>query len=511
LGEVLLEVRDLTRQFGALRAVDGVTFALQRGEVLGIIGPNGSGKTTLFNCISGLLPPNAGSVRLRGAEVANRPMDEIARRGLVRTFQHPMMFPSQTVRQSVQLALDITTSYGRREIAPLAIPRDVDGLLVFCSLAEVADVPVRTLAYGHTRLLGVAMAMAASPHVVMLDEPAAGLNHLESARLADLLLRAREAGATLVVVDHDMAFLLPLCDRILVLDAGVRICEGTPQQVQTDPRVVEVYLGGGFAEGRKPPAAPVAEPPRAAASASVGLQLRDVTIGYGPIAAVHGLSLSVGAGEAVALLGANGAGKSTTLRALSGLLRPRSGQILWDGTDLVGRRPADILRLGIAHVPEGRQLFAQQTVAENLLLGQLVRKDRARALEDMDYLLGVFPALKPKLKQPAGQLSGGQQQMLAIARGLMSNPRLLLLDEPSLGLSPMLVDEVAELIARLRSERQMSLLLVEQNPFMAARLTERVYVLQTGRIRSELRSSDVMGNVALLDAYLGKAPADALV
>jgi branched-chain amino acid transport system ATP-binding protein len=149
-------------------------------------------------------------------------------------------------------------------------------------------------------------------------------------------------------------------------------------------------------------------------------------------------------------------------------------------------------------------VFARQTVEENLLLGRLARADRAQAQADMAHLLDVFPALKPKLRQAAGELSGGQQQMLAIARGLMSNPKLLLLDEPSLGLSPLLVDEVATLIARLRAERGMSLLLVEQNPLMAARLTERVYVLQNGAVRSELASREVLGNAELLDAYLGR-------
>lgn len=506
IGEVILEVRELSRRFGALWAVKDVSFSLRQGEVLGVIGPNGSGKTTLFNGVSGLLRPSSGSVWLRGENLSHRPLDEVARRGLIRTFQHPMLFPSQTVRESIRMALDISTAMGQREMANAGFPRETDALLAFCGLTDMAGVPVQSLAYGHTRLLGVAIALAVSPHVLMLDEPAAGLNHVESQRLAALLLRVRDAGTSLVVVDHDMSFLLPLCDRMLVLDAGNCICQGSPEEVRNDPRVIEVYLG------KSAGSADLAVPVHASTSPCreerpPDLVIRDLAVAYGSVPVLHGISLTVGSGEAVALLGANGAGKSTTLRAVTGLLRPGAGQILWGKERLVGRPPSEILGVGIAHVPEGRQVFARQSVQENLLLGQFGRRGGtgAQARRDMDYLLDVFPALKPKLKQPAGDLSGGQQQMLAIARGLMSNPSLLILDEPSLGLSPVLVDEVAELVARLRAERGMSLLLVEQNPLMAARLTERVYILENGRIRGELASKEVMGNVDLLDAYLGSA------
>ncbi len=246
------------------------------------------------------------------------------------------------------------------------------------------------------------------------------------------------------------------------------------------------------------------------ATGPYALVMEDLVVAHGSIEAVHGISLHVAPGEAVAILGANGAGKSTLLRAISGLMRPRRGTITFAGVDITGCPANQILRLGIAHVPEGRMIFAQQTVRENLLLGQLIRKDKARAREELDHLLDVFPALRSKLDQAAGALSGGQQQMLAIARGLMADPKLLLLDEPSLGLAPVLVDEVAELIARLRREQQMGLLLVEQNPFIATEITERVYILQTGLIRSELRSAEVMDNMEILAAYLGGSVTPAL-
>lgn len=233
------------------------------------------------------------------------------------------------------------------------------------------------------------------------------------------------------------------------------------------------------------------------------LEVRNLVSAYGPIEALHGVSLHVAPGEAVAVLGANGAGKTTLLRTISGGMRPRAGSIRFAGVDISGRRPNEILRLGIAHVPEGRHILVRQTVHENLLLGSLIRKDRAKVKEDLDQVLQVFPVLKEKLKQVAGELSGGQQQMLAIARGLMADPKLLLLDEPSIGLAPALMEELTGLIQRIRAERQTGLLLVEQNVFMAAQLTERAYLLQTGRIASEMPSADLLGHREVLAAYLG--------
>lgn len=229
---------------------------------------------------------------------------------------------------------------------------------------------------------------------------------------------------------------------------------------------------------------------------------------HGSVEALHGLSMQVAAGESVAVLGANGAGKTTLLRCISGTMRPRQGAIRFAGVNLTRLAPHEILRLGVAHIPEGRQIFTRQTVLENLLLGGLVRRDKAAAREDMEVLIAVFPPLKEKLYRAAGELSGGQQQMLAIARGLMANPKLLLLDEPSLGLSPLLVDELTELIKRIKNERQMGILLVEQNVFMASELTERAYVMRNGLIVSELRSEELLGSSDLVAAYLGDAARD---
>jgi branched-chain amino acid transport system ATP-binding protein len=226
-------------------------------------------------------------------------------------------------------------------------------------------------------------------------------------------------------------------------------------------------------------------------------------VAYGEMEVVHGVSLRVDPGEAIAILGANGAGKTTLLRAISGLLRPRGGKVTFGGSDLTKARPNEILRHGIAHVPQGRQVFTEQTVHENLLLGSRLRKDRDAVERDRSYVLQVFPALREKLKERAGSLSGGQQQALAIARGLMSAPSLLLLDEPSLGLSPRLVDELLKLLKTVKHDRKMGLLLVEQDALLALELTDRAYVLQRGKTILEASSDSLIGDPKVVFAYLG--------
>ena len=232
------------------------------------------------------------------------------------------------------------------------------------------------------------------------------------------------------------------------------------------------------------------------------LEVEGLTVRYGPIVAVRGVSLHVEAGELVALLGANGAGKTSTLAAICGLHRARSGSIRFEGDEVTRLPPERIVRRGVALVPEGRRLFAGLSVAENLRLGgALGNRDGGRR----DDLLELFPALRARLDQPASSLSGGEQQQLAIARALMSNPRLVLLDEPTLGLAPMLVRVVFDLIAELRERERITVLLVEQNVHQALNACDRAYVLRTGRIEAQGTPSELRGSPEVAAAYLGVA------
>lgn len=244
VADLLLSVAAVSQSFGALQALDRIDLEIRRHEIVGIMGPNGSGKTTLFNCVSGVLTPSTGDIRFEDRPIVGWQPDQVARLGLVRTFQEPLLFRTFQVRDCLTVADPPTDLSDRRS----EVPRDPDELLDFCGLARLAGAPVATLSYGQLRLLGVGIALSADPALLLMDEPAAGLNDVESRALADLLRRVRHAGVTLGVIEHDMSFLLPLCDRVVVLDAGRRIMEGPPGEVARSPTVVASYLGRRFAE-----------------------------------------------------------------------------------------------------------------------------------------------------------------------------------------------------------------------------------------------------------------------
>ncbi len=232
------------------------------------------------------------------------------------------------------------------------------------------------------------------------------------------------------------------------------------------------------------------------------LEVKGLAVSYGAIRALHGISFHVDEGEVVTLIGANGAGKSTTLRAISGLQPADSGHILYRGEDITQTEASAIVRRGVVHVPEGRHIFAPLTVRENLEMGAFTRKDKNEIEESMTHVFQLFPRLKERLEQPGGTLSGGEQQMLAVARALMAKPHLLLMDEPSMGLAPILVEEIFEIIAEI-SQQGVTILLVEQNAHMALSVAKRGYVIETGRIELEGAAQDLAANPQVRAAYLG--------
>jgi branched-chain amino acid transport system ATP-binding protein len=233
------------------------------------------------------------------------------------------------------------------------------------------------------------------------------------------------------------------------------------------------------------------------------LSLRSIEAGYGAVRALRGVSLDVSKGAMVALLGANGAGKSTTLKVISGMLRPLSGDLEFEGRSLRGMTPTQIVRIGIAHVPEGRKIFKDLSVFDNLRMGAYTRSDRAGIKQDLDMVLDLFPRLKERTKQLGGCLSGGEQQMLAIGRGLMARPSMLLLDEPSLGIAPNLVIDIFVALRKINEERRMTMLIVEQNVHVALKTTTHGYVLQVGRVAVDGESAELRRNKELVVSYMG--------
>jgi branched-chain amino acid transport system ATP-binding protein len=546
----LLRLRDLRCHFGGVRAVDGVSLDVEEGSVFGLIGPNGAGKTTLVNLFTGFLRAQAGSVHLGDADLTGRPPHAVAATGVARTFQAVRLYGGLTALENVLVGMHASRAHDTlQQLALVPALRRAQRARVDHGRALLhkvglepgtyADRQAATLAYGDQRRLEIARALALEPRLLVLDEPAAGMNPAEKARVRDLLEDLHQGGLTVVLIDHDMPLVMSVCDRIAVLDFGRKIAEGTPSEISSHPDVLAAYLGVG-AEAAPAPApvqaAPAAAPAPAPAPATAPapdpapdpapaptpvpapsdggaaapsatparplLEVSGLEVSYGAIRALTGVSFSVGEGEMVALVGANGAGKSTVLNTLSGLVRPRSGTAVCDGIDLTTASPARIVASGVVQVPEGREVLARLTVRENLELGAWTRRDRRAATADIDRFEERFPILGQRRHNPAGQLSGGEQQVLAIARALVARPRLLLLDEPSLGLAPLLVERIFETIADIHGGG-VTVLLVEQNAYRALGLADRAYVMEAGRITLAGTGEALRRDPGVQRAYLG--------
>lgn len=494
----VLEVSGLAKGFGGVRAVDGVSFTVGRGELVALIGPNGAGKTTTFNMLNGQLRPDAGSVRLAGEELAGRMPRFVWRRGVARTFQITATFPSMTVAGNVQTVL----LSARRRLAA-CWPRasslyrgEALDLLERVGMRGQAERPAGVLAYGDLKRLELAMALAGGPRLLLMDEPTAGMAPAERTALMALTAAlVREEGLAVLFTEHDMDVVFGHAHRVLVLDRGRLIADGPPDRVRADPQVQAVYLGAGTA---MLPAAP--EQDAVEQGAPPLLEVAGLNAWYGRAHVLHDLEFAVAPGEVVALMGRNGAGKSTTLKALAGLAERCSGRIRFAGAAIAGAEPHVIGRLGLGTVPEDRRIFTDLTVIENLEVGRRPPRPGLPAWTP-ERLFALFPNLAEMRHRPGGRMSGGEQQMLSIARTLMGNPRLLLLDEPSEGLAPRIVELLAQAVAELKAAG-LTILLSEQNLGFAAGVADRALVIETGRIVHRGRMRALLDDADLRRRYL---------
>lgn len=491
-----LDVADLSISFGGVRAVQHVSFTAKPGDVTSVIGPNGAGKTSALNLLCGFYRPSSGTVKLGDRDLTGMPSHALARVGVARTFQTTQLFGSLTIIENALLAETAGKLGGI--VSPLRNPdteRFARSLLRFAGVEGDLDRPAESLPHGEKRLVEIARALALRPKVLLLDEPAAGLSKGDKQRLTTLLRRIADLGIAVIIVEHDMPMIMSLSDHIVVLDGGKRIAIGEPAAIRNDPLVRKAYLGDAATSEQRHRAA------RQAGQETM-LEIKKLDAFYGLSQALEGIDVVVANGEAIAVLGANGAGKTTLMRSIAGLEPPRAmGEIQLSGKRIDSLPAHARARIGVVLVPEGRQVFPELTVRQNLQLGAYARTGIDLDTE-VEAMLTRFPRLNERIDHRAGLLSGGEQQMLAVARGLLTSPKVLMLDEPSLGLAPLVVEELFASFERLRVEG-MTLIVVDQMAGQALALADRAYLLETGAIVKSGAAGIIAEDPSLEASYLG--------
>jgi ABC-type branched-subunit amino acid transport system ATPase component/ABC-type branched-subunit amino acid transport system permease subunit len=472
----ILKVEGLQRYFGGIRAVDGVSLEIAGRGLHALIGPNGAGKTTVFNLVSGKYLADKGRIELGGVNIGGLAPARRTTAGVGRSFQITNLFGGLSVAENVRLALQARSPARFNPWSAISsldsVNQQTVELLRSMGLEGLERAEASSLSYGGQRLLDVAVAVGTCPRLLLLDEPLAGLASAERERVAQLV-KTVSRDVPVLLVEHDIDRVFALADVVTVMNEGRVLTQGTAQDARDSLEVQAVYIGSGVHA--------LAASSRASAARDVTLlRLDQVNTFYGKSHILRNLSFEVREGEILALLGRNGAGKSTLLKTLVGITPPSSGDITLGNASLARRPSSEITRLGLSYVPQGRGLFAGMTVAENMELGRLKRRNSAGVFWDDERIFSLFPRIKERWHSPADYLSGGEQQMVAVARALSGDTRLLLLDEPFEGLAPAVVEELFEAFDRLRHE--VSILIVDHHLDLALALSDRTVVLERGEV-----------------------------
>lgn len=475
----VLAARDMVKSFGGIKAVQGINISIADRTLHALIGPNGAGKTTAFNLLSGMFPPDEGEASLMGKPIAGHSPEEIAEAGIGRSFQITNLFPELSVGENIRLA--VQARHPRRfdpftnALSIEAINRETDEVVRYLGLAGIETAQAGALSYGGQRLLDMGVALATAPRVLLLDEPLAGLAAAERERIGAIIKRI-SSDLPVLLVEHDIDRVFQLADHVTVMNEGRVLLDGTVEDARTSKKVQEIYIGSGAA-------AVAAKPRETSAKASALLTVDGIDTFYGKSHILNGVNFTLHNNEIIALLGRNGAGKSTLLKTLVGIAPASHGSIKLANAELVGRASAECARLGIGYVPQGRGLFAGMSVEHNLELGGLKRQTGNGVHWTRERVYEYFPRIRERLDSPADYLSGGEQQMVAVARALSGDVRVLLLDEPFEGLAPAVVEQLFETFDRLRNE--VAIIIVDHHLDLALALSDTTVALERGRIIHE--------------------------
>jgi branched-chain amino acid transport system ATP-binding protein len=489
----IFECCGVGKKFGHFAAVSEVDLQVKDRTLQSLIGPNGAGKTTLFNLMSGEYACDSGTLFFLGRPLTNISPDILSQAGIARSFQITNLFPDLTVFENLRLGVQSrhasALNMWREARSFDEINRETDSLIAFLGLRGLEDTEVSSLSYGGQRLLEIGLALSARPRFLLLDEPLVGLAAQERERIVGLIKSLSEY-ISILLIEHDIDRVFSFSDHITVMNQATVLVSGTPDQIRDNQEVQVAYLGSGQAlTGRQSQVDSAIDP------STTLLQLDTINTFYGKSHILNDISLDICPGEVVGLLGRNGAGKSSTFKSIMGLAPIASGRIVFNGIDISRLAPEHIARLGIGLVPQGRRLFANLTVEENLHIGALKRTDGAGVRWNTEQIFEFFPRLRERYTAKADTLSGGEQQMVAVARALAGNVQLLLMDEPFEGLSPTMAEELFERINRLRSE--VSIIIIEHQLDLVLALADRIYVLDRGIISHDGPAKPLLDDLEL--------------
>ncbi len=435
--------------------------------------------------------------------------------GIGRTFQLTRLFMRLSVLENMLVATQRKENWLRgvlRRAGSSSEKRRAMELLEFVGIAKLASEPAGNLSYGQRKLLELASLLVADPAILLLDEPAGGVNPTLIGHLADRIKELNRAGKTILVVEHNMEFVMNLCSRITVLSQGTTLTSGTPAAVRSDPAVLDAYLGGEddastqrkLAQGGAPRVSvtPVPSQREKLGDSPSLLSVRGLCVGYGGGDILKQVSIEVPRSGITCVVGPNGAGKSTLMAAISGLLHPREGEIRFGDQVVSGLAPRQVLARGISQIPQAHSLFGEMTVRENVEMGAFTVSDQTLVRRRLQEVEELYPIVRERAHEKAGSLSGGQQRLVEFARCLMLDPELIMLDEPSMGLDPQTRQTVFEMIERM-NRRGKTILLVEQNARAGLKLSSHGVVLENGTVRLSGSGREVLEHPEIGALYLG--------